>query len=128
MSKTWKKLTSGLVGLALLAAVFAPIAAFAFTQTVDRLGTGTTPTPVVTSCGTSPTITGSDFAGLVTVGTGTPTTCTITFSATFSGIPVCVVNSATQLAAFSYTVSATAIAVTQTATSSNLIRYICVGQ
>lgn len=123
MKQTFGKILSGLAVLALLAGP-----ALAFTQNVDRLGTGVTPTPVVSACGTTPAIAGSDFAGLVTVGTGTPTACTITFSAAYSAIPVCVVNSATQLAAFSYTVSTTAIVVTQTATSSNLLRYICVGQ
>lgn len=123
MKNIFGKILSGLAVLAFLAGP-----AMAFTQNVDRLGTGITPTPVVSACGTSPAIAGSDFAGLVTVGSATPTSCTITFSATFNGIPVCVVNSATQLAAFSYTVSATAIVVTQTATSSNLLRYICVGQ
>lgn len=123
MNKLWTKIVSGLAVLSLLAGP-----ALAVTLTVDRLGTGIAPVPVVTACGTSPTIAGSDFAGLVTVGTGTPTSCTITFSAAFAVIPVCIVNSATQLAAFSYTVSVTAIVVTQTATSSNLLRYTCIGQ
>jgi hypothetical protein len=90
--------------------------------------TGATP-PVLTSCGTSPAITGSDTAGIVTMGTGTPTGCVITFAAAYVTAPVCVVTwIATPLASQSYVTSATAITLTQTATSSNKVQYVCVAQ
>lgn len=84
--------------------------------------------PALTSCGSSPTISGSDFAGTVTMGTGSPTGCVITFAAVKGAAPHCAVTwRATPLASQSYTTSTTAITLTQTATSSNLIDYICVG-
>lgn len=90
--------------------------------------TGATP-PVLTSCGTSPAITGSDTAGIVTMGTGTPTGCVITFAAAYATAPVCVVTwIATPLASQSYVTSASAITLTQTATSSNKVQYVCVAQ
>ncbi len=117
-----KKLLAGVGILALIAG-----AANAFTTTVDRIGVGIN-APVITSCGTSPSaVTGSDLAGKVTVGTATPTACTITFSAAFSAAPVCIVSSNPQVAAFSWTVSTTAIVVTQTGTTSNVIQWICMG-
>lgn len=87
--------------------------------------------------GTAPTITGTgspvcastgtgctNSAGDVTPGTGA-TSVVITFAGTFgTGIPTCVVSGHTQLAAFSYVVSATAITVTQTASTAD-ISYIC---
>ena len=115
-----------LAGVAIIGLVTGP--AFAFTETIDRIGLGTA-APVITSCGTTPSaVTGSDLAGSVTAGTGTPTACTITFSAAFSAVPRCAVFSNPQLAAFSWTISATAVVVTQTATSSNVISWICFGQ
>lgn len=116
-----KKLLAGVGILALIAG-----AANAFTTTVDRVNPGTN-IPVITSCGTSPAVTGADMAGSVTVGTASPTACTITFSAAFSATPFCVVGSNPQLAAFSWTISTTAIVVTQTATSSNKITWVCMG-
>ena len=83
-------------------------------------------TPVLTSCGTAPTISGTDVAGLITTGTGSPTGCTLTFATAYNSTPYCSVDSQTQLAAFAFTLSKTAITITQTGTSSNLISYGCV--
>lgn len=92
-----------------------------------HLTTGAVP-PVLTTCGTSPAIVGSDTAGLVTMGTGSPTGCVITFAKAYVTTPFCSVDWQTNLASTIYTLSATAITLTQTATSSNLINYICIGQ
>lgn len=82
--------------------------------------------PVVTGTG-SPTIrTGStDFAGEVTGGT-LATSLVITFAVAKTNIPFVVVSPQTQVAAFSYTVSTTAITITMTATTGQKIGYICV--
>src|ERR1019366_804647 len=87
--------------------------------------TGATP-PVLTSCGGgTPTITGSDTAGLVTMGTSA-TGCVITFAAAYTTAPVCVVSwIATPLASQSYVTAAASITLTQTSTSSNLAQYVC---
>lgn len=82
--------------------------------------------PALTSCGTSPAITGTDFAGTVTMGTGSPTGCVITFGTAYVTAPTCVVNwVATPLASQSWTTSTTALTLTQTGTSSNKASYIC---
>lgn len=83
-------------------------------------------TPVLSSCGTSPAIAGTDTNGTVTMGTGTPTGCVITFAAAYTTAPHCVVTwEATPLASQSYAISTTAITLTQTATSSNKADYWC---
>ena len=55
--------------------------------------------PTVSNCGTSPSVNGTDQAGIINVGTGigTITSCTLTFSIAFTTIPSCVAtgNSAT---------------------------------
>ena len=68
--------------------------------------------PALTSCGTSPTITGNDMAGIVTMGT-TATGCVISFAKPYNNVPFCVVDwIATPLASQSYVTSATAITLT----------------
>ena len=44
----------------------------------------------VGSCGTSPTISGNDTKGVVALGSGGVTACTITFNASYSSAPACV--------------------------------------
>jgi hypothetical protein len=96
------------------------------TSAPAHLATAQTTAPALTSCGTSPTISGTDTAGTVTMGTGTPTGCVITFNVAYTTAPHCVVTwIATPLASQSYVTSATAITLTQTATSSNVVKYMC---
>lgn len=85
--------------------------------------------PALTSCGTSPAIVGSDLSGEVTMGTGSPTGCIITFNAAYVSAPLCTVTwQATPLASQSYAVSNTAITLTQTGTSSNKVNYTCMAR
>lgn len=91
---------------------------------VDVKTNGTIPT--LSACGTSPTIRAgsTDTAGEITEGT-TAAGCTITFTSAKSNIPFCVVSSQTQLAAFAYVLSTTAITITMTVTTGNKINYQC---
>lgn len=91
--------------------------------------TGTAGIPVLTSCGTgSPTITGTDMAGTITMGTSA-TGCVATFATAKAVAPHCIVQwIATPLASQSYTTSTTAITITQTSTSGNVAKYFCVNQ
>ena len=85
--------------------------------------------PALTSCGGgSPTIVGTDVAGTVTMGT-TATGCVITFNVAYAAEPHCVVSwIATPLASQSYATSASAITLTQTSTSGNVVKYICMAR
>jgi len=86
--------------------------------------------PALTSCGTSPAISGNDFAGTITLGTGSPTGCVATFNTAYVSAPSCVVVSETAPATTTpaYSVSTTAITIVQAATSSNKYDYICVAK
>lgn len=121
--KSFSKILAGLVAITLFAGH-----ASAYTVTADRIATGGTTAPALTSCGTTPAIVGTDMAGTVTMGT-TATGCVITFNVPFSVAPVCVVTwIATPLASQSYTTSTAAITLTQTSTSNNVVKYVCIGQ
>lgn len=85
--------------------------------------------PALSSCGTSPAIVGDDKDGEVTMGTGSPTGCVITFAAAYTAKPYCTVSwQATPLVSQSYAVANTAITLTQTGTSSNKANYHCAAQ
>jgi hypothetical protein len=94
-----------------------------------HLATAQTTPPALTSCGTgSPTITGTDTAGIVTMGT-TASGCIITFNVAYNAAPFCVVTwIATPLASQSYVTSASAITLTQTATTGNAVQYHCIAR
>lgn len=121
--KLFQKFTAALLAVALTSSL-----ALGFSTVLDGIGLGSTTAPALTTCGTSPAIVGTDLAGTVTMGTGSPTGCVITFNSAKSAAPHCIVTwIATPLASQSYATSTTAITLTQTGTSSNVAKYICVG-
>ena len=90
-----------------------------------------TTAPVLTSCITGGgTIVGTDYAFILTGGSTSSTTCTATFSKAFVSIPVCSVTSQTAYGTTtpSYTVSTTAVTITQASEGSEVYDVICVAQ
>jgi hypothetical protein len=87
------------------------------------LKTGTAPAPTGTG---TPTIQASstDEAGEVTAGSSA-TSVIITFAGTYTNAPYCNVTNQSQVTSFAYTLSNTAISITQTSTSGNKIDYRC---
>ena len=86
-------------------------------------------TPVLTSCGASPTITGTDTEGTV-VGGGTvgATGCVITFNKAYLATPYCMLvseNMGTSPPA--YSASTTAITVSTTTVGAAVMHYRCSG-
>lgn len=81
------------------------------------------PIPSVSGTGT-PTLSGTDYTGTITMGTSA-TTATVIFGTTFVSVPSCVLGWPAVLAAETYTLATTSIAITQTATTGNKITYIC---
>jgi hypothetical protein len=82
--------------------------------------------PSLSSCGSSPSISGTDMAGTVTAG-GTATACTVTFASAWSAAPHCNVTPQTGSVTntFSYSISTTAITVTETGLGGGLFDYNC---
>ncbi len=98
---------------------------FGITNTGHIFGTSTN--PVLSSCGTSPTIVGSDSHGTITVGSVSATGCTMTFSTPYATAPSCVISnrSMSVVNALTYTVTTSALTLTQTGLTGDLIDYIC---
>lgn len=87
------------------------------------------PAPTLSSCGTTPSVTGNDRTAIVTVGSVSATGCTITFAKPYASAPSCVVTnqSMSVVNAMTYTVSATAITVSQTGLTGAILNYNCLG-
>lgn len=88
-----------------------------------------TAAPSVTSCGTSPSIDShaNDKSGTVTAGSGTVTSCTIAFASAYVTWDHCRVTSQSAESSFAYSYTKSAITVTATSLTSDLIDYDCDG-
>jgi predicted acyltransferase (DUF342 family) len=87
--------------------------------------------PTLSSCGTSPTATGGSNGFVITVGTGSTTTCTATFATTKTNSPACVVaTESNTLDLYISAISATAITVSNQSganMASTKIHVVCMG-
>ena len=95
---------------------------------VGHIGTynGTAPS-AFGSCGTSPSVSGTDTAGIITVGSGTVGACTMYFAKAYANTPVCIADTnRTDFVGHYVTVATGSIAVTfQTGSSGYAIFYHC---
>lgn len=85
-------------------------------------------TPVLSACGSSPSIVGNDMTGKITIGGGVQTSCTVTFYTPWSNAPACWTNSNTALTSFTATTTSTALTLAAGATfGGDIIMYGCLG-
>ena len=102
------------------------------TYSIDITTTGHLNTPYtvisasVTACGTGPSLLGSDIAGTITTGSGSPTVCTLTFGRPYKNTPVCLCGSNGATACDPTTLSNAAVTFTLGVTETS-IKYICIG-
>lgn len=92
----------------------------------DFIQTGSAPT-VGGSCGTGPAIAGQDSAGKVTTGTGSPTSCTVTFASAWVTAPACVVSNETTANLARATSTTTTVVLAGTMVAGDVLAYICMG-
>lgn len=85
--------------------------------------------PVISACGTTPsTVTGSDTAGHFSIGTGSPTSCTITFHVAYLIAPECGVWDSTVTSHLTaWSVNTTVLTLTITGTGGDTIGFHCFG-
>lgn len=85
--------------------------------------------PSVGTCGTTPSISGTDSMGAVTTGSGAATACTITFGTQWTNTPACwcTVPAATAAARIT-AASTTAITCTYSSLASTALYYGCLGR
>lgn len=88
------------------------------------LATGGT-APTISSCGVSPSISGSDTFGSVTVGTGVVASCVINFGTAYGTAPRCVISSSTAIASATVATSTTQLTVGGTSLTGDLVNWIC---
>src|SRR3990167_11767 len=90
---------------------------------------GVSSKPLLSSCGTAPVISGSDTAGLITIGTGVTTACTLTFSNAFPNTPACVISGDNTAVTYAVTArSTTAFTFSSSADmASDVVGYMCIG-
>jgi hypothetical protein len=87
---------------------------------------GARPAPTVTGTG-APTISGTDTAGTITMGTSA-TTATVLFGTAYASVPVCMVTPDNAFTTTNIAVvrATTSLALTQNSTSANKVSYICI--
>lgn len=100
--------------------------------TSGHIETHQTTTPVVSSCGTSPTMASlsTDINGLINTGSGIFTSCTVTFANTWTTAPACIIEDQTSVLASPpkvTTTTSTMIIAGVTITPGDVVSYICFG-
>lgn len=82
--------------------------------------------PNVTSCGSGAVVAGTDHAGIITVGSGVITACTLNFSATLAVTPACVATTSLATVVVALTPSASSVAAALSLTlGGGKIYYLC---
>ena len=90
------------------------------------ISSGTTPT--VATCGTgSPSVVGTDMAGIITTGGGSPTACTLNFVTPYANTPVCVCSPNAGVSCGVSSSSASSVTFALSVTETN-INFICIGE
>jgi len=93
-----------------------------------HIGTTYGSAPTLSSCGSSPSITGTDTAGKITIGgTGPNTSCTVTFNIAYTNAPACTLTGGND----GITIAAQTVVATLTITSSadmsgHTVMYHCI--
>lgn len=97
-------------------------------QNITGLSTGNVSTlkPTLSSCGASPSLAGNNVSGVITVGTGSPTSCQLTFSPALTSNARCAVQAVGSAVGLGATPSATTLSIFANGTLPAFIDYICV--
>lgn len=86
----------------------------------------------VSTCGTSPSVTGSNNSGIITVGSVAATACTLNFATStnpWSSVPNCLVTnqSMSVVNAMTYAVTTSTLTISQTGLTGDILNYSCFG-
>lgn len=87
--------------------------------------TATSTAPTISSCGVSPSVSGSDNFGSVTAGTGILSSCVVNFGVTWGAAPRCVVSSSTAIASLTVSATTTQLTIGGTSLTGDAINWIC---
>jgi hypothetical protein len=85
--------------------------------------------PTLQTCGTSPSVAGTDSAGQVVEGSGAVTSCAITFSRAWAATPYCFAQSTSQPTPVGMVATPNGITFTHVSSSVSMpINYFCIGK
>lgn len=90
-----------------------------------HIGAGTA--PGISSCGTSPSISGSDAAGKATIGTAPGTSCVITFNVAYTNAPACFSNDETTSILSRAVTTTTTLTLNGVFVGGDVVSYGCIG-
>lgn len=123
------KLAILIIALSVTAAIaqFNGVIGLLFNPVIGGHLTFSGPTPALTNCGTSPSITGNDNAAHVVVGTSESGTCTITFTTPWINKPICICDDDSAVQDCKTVETTTTLTVTGTWSDNEEIDYQCIG-
>jgi len=81
--------------------------------------------PTISTCGTTPSISGNDMNGVITAGSGALTSCVVNFAKTWGTAPQCTFSSPTAIASPTVNASTTQLTIGGTSLTSLVLNYIC---
>jgi len=81
--------------------------------------------PTISSCGTTPSVSGNDNVGTITAGSGALSSCVMNFAKPWGTAPVCTFSSPTAVAAPTVNTSTTQLTIGGTSLTSLTLNYIC---
>lgn len=97
-------------------------------ETSSNTATTITSSPTVSSCGTNPSVSGTDVSGKITIGGGIITSCLLTFGKSWTNAPACTILSDTAITAPTGTTTKTIFTMGAGATfAGDVIMYNCFG-
>jgi hypothetical protein len=84
----------------------------------------------ISSCGVGASVLGTATAGRITVGSGSPTTCSINFGQTYTNTPMCAFSSDSQTLGATVTETTTQLSIAHVAAFLNgeILKYVCIGR
>lgn len=84
--------------------------------------------PALSACGTTPSVVGNDGVMAVTIGSGSTTSCTVTFAQAWANAPVCVTTDATNFLTVKASATTTVLTLTSATTmGGDVIGVHCLG-
>lgn len=96
------------------------------TVNAHYVSTGTA--PAVSSCGTSPSIVGTDTAGKVTIGSAPGTSCLLTFATAYTNAPACSTSDETTAILTRGTSTTTTLTISGVFVGGDVVAYNCFGR
>ena len=81
--------------------------------------------PTMGTCGTTPAVSGTDGAGVITQASGALTTCTLNFSVTYSTTPICTASALNNTTVLTVSPTPSTLVITSGTHAGTTLQYLC---